>query len=216
MLAAVQQRDHARAVTDHDRADALRPVDLVRADGHEVNAPSQRLERHFAERLYRVDMEKRLGTAAFDPLCDRFGGLDRARFVVDRHDADKDRFVSQKAVERFEVNDTVAVDRRVLYIIAQLGKSFRALVDGGMLHRGDDDPVAATFERLSCAEQYGVVGFRSAGGEDDILRLRAQYFRDGFPRVLYAQLRVDAELMQRRRIAEVLCHHIQRLLSGGF
>ena len=71
------------------RADALRPVDLVAADRGEIDLPAGQVERDLSRRLREVGVEQRAGLLG--DRGERRDVLHHADLVVHRHDADQQR-----------------------------------------------------------------------------------------------------------------------------
>lgn len=91
LAAAVHQRldADARAAAHIEGANALGPVDLVAADGHEVDVGGVDVDGDLADGLRGVRVEEDTSLAA--DAADRRDGLDHANLVVDRHDRDERR-----------------------------------------------------------------------------------------------------------------------------
>ena len=108
LAAAADQRlqPHPRAAAHVERADALRPVDLVAGDAHQVDPHRLDVERDLADRLRRVGVEERLVLAA--QPADLGERLDDADLVVHRHDGHQGRrIVGDRRAQLLEVDQAV-------------------------------------------------------------------------------------------------------------
>ena len=84
--ATKNERLHLCLFTDIQKAAALRSVQLMSADGKQVNVLLLRVDRKLAIGLNRINMEKNVRIVLFDHLpglCDR---LDRSNLIVHHHD----------------------------------------------------------------------------------------------------------------------------------
>ena len=93
LAAAEHQRLQRRPLTipaaHHQGANALGPVDLVRADADEIDARMAQRRQLPAEALRGVDVQVHVRT--FERVGDRRHWLDDAGLVVDVHQADEER-----------------------------------------------------------------------------------------------------------------------------
>ena len=98
--AAVDQRQqpHPRPAPDIERADALRPVDLVAGDRQQVDLHRLDIERDLAEGLRRIGVEQHAAGAA--QRADLGERLDDADLVMRRHDRDQQRALVERRGER--------------------------------------------------------------------------------------------------------------------
>ena len=97
VAAAVDDRrqQHARIPAPHvERADALRPVHLVRAERRQVDLQLVDVERNLADRLHRVGVEQ--DALLLRDRADLGDRLDDADLVVGGHDRDEDRLVGDR------------------------------------------------------------------------------------------------------------------------
>ena len=74
-------------------------------------------------------------------------------------------------------------------------------------------PAARRFERLGRAAEGEVVGLGAAAREDDLRRFRADQRADLGARLVQARLRALAEMMDARRVAEILRQHARHRLG---
>ena len=88
----MRREQHARvAPPDVERADALRPAHLVRADGRHVHLQIVDVERNLADRLHGVGVEQ--DALLLRDRADLGDRLNHADLVVGGHDRDEDRLV---------------------------------------------------------------------------------------------------------------------------
>ena len=86
LTAAVDVGRQLQPAADVERADALRRVDLVTADGDEVRAERFRRERHLQKALHRVRVQQCDAVFRFQHPGDGGDVVDRAGLVVDHHE----------------------------------------------------------------------------------------------------------------------------------
>src|SRR4029077_12953050 len=82
---------------------------------------------------------------------------------------------------------------------------------------GDEMPPLGGLERLGDAANREVIAFSAAAREDDLGRIPMDQVRDGRPRIVQCRLRLLAEVMNARCIAEKVfgcaCQGLERF--GG-
>ena len=156
------------------------------------------------------------GSQAFGDVRD---GIDIAQLVVDHHHADQG-CVGPHGLQHLLCRDIAfAVGSDAGYLIALLLHPLAALQHGAVLHSGGDD-VAAQMAVLPAGCLDGpVVALRAAGGEKQLLRLTAQGVRHGFPPALHLLFHVQAQLVLRAGIAELIrqnfIHGVRYLPGDG-
>ena len=100
----VDQRHELHAVTNHERADALRTAELVPGDGHEIATRGPAAQVEPARRLHRVGVQHGLRCpVAHEPgyLCER---LDDAGLVVYEHHRHNRGLIVERIGERSEIH----------------------------------------------------------------------------------------------------------------
>src|SRR3989337_1481461 len=110
MLAAAVHGVEIDAVPAVQRADALRPVELVRADGNEIGADFVDLDRELAGGLDGVGVEGNPAVAT--ALGDGGHRIDAADFVVTVDHGNDGRLVAQAAGDVVGIGPSVGVDRQ--------------------------------------------------------------------------------------------------------
>ncbi len=141
-VAALLLGEDVRPVADVQRADALRALELVGAERHEVRAERLDVEVDVRRGLDGVDVEDD-ALAGADPGGDLGDRLDRADLVVGEHDRDQDRLVVERRLELVGIDPAVAVDRQLDDLEAELLEVAQRVADRVVLDRRGDDPVAA-------------------------------------------------------------------------
>ena len=142
LRAALLLGEDVRPVADVERADALGPLELVRAERDEVRAERLDVEVDVRRGLDRVDVEDD-ALARPDPGGDLGDRLDRADLVVGEHDRDQDRLVVERRLELVGIDPAVAVDRQLDDLEAELLEVAQRVADRVVLDRRGHDPVAA-------------------------------------------------------------------------
>ena len=155
------------AATHVESADALGAVDLVAGDGHDVDVVGDDVDGDLADGLDGVAVEEHALLVA--ELADLLHGLDDADLVVCVHDADENGLVVHGALEVFDVDEAVGLDREVGDAVALLLKLLAGVERGLVLGDLGDDVVAALLVHLGDALDGEVGGFGGSGGEDDLL-----------------------------------------------
>ncbi len=108
---------------------------------------------------------------ARQPTADLGDGLERAGFVVDVHDGDKDGVVAQRLFHGVGRHAARAVDRQVRDGKAKRLELLRHEVDGRMFDGRRHDVPAAIAVLKGDPFQRGVVAFRGARREHDLRRV---------------------------------------------
>ena len=108
MLAAGQQRLHARAALDPERPGAFRAVEFVRRQGEQIDAERAHVDRNFARRLHGVGVHQR-ATFVGDrrDIGDRLNGSD---FVIGVHHRDERGVVGDAPRDAVGRDDAGLVD----------------------------------------------------------------------------------------------------------
>ena len=116
LRAAVQIRGKPDSLADVERADALRPVELVAREREHIHAQFPDVDGHLADRLRGVRVEEN-PLLPGDPadLRDR---LNHADLVVRVHDGDQHGLVGDGASDGLRVNKALAIHRRDHEVVA--------------------------------------------------------------------------------------------------
>eukprot|EP00166_Cyanidium_caldarium_P004146 ctg_428.g299 len=168
LSAAAHQRfnAHPRPPPHVQCADAFRAVQLVAADGQQVDVHLLHIDRYLAHRLRGVTVEEHFALAAHAPdLLYRLNGAD---LVVHHHHRHQRRVVADSLAQPPHVQAAVGVHRQVrdleplaLQVAARIQ---HALVLGG----GGDDVALGGLVKVRHAFDGHVVGLGRAAGEDDL------------------------------------------------
>ena len=152
-------------------ADTLWPVHFVRRDGHQVDIHLVHVDRNLADCLGSVGVEDHAALAT--ELPDFRDRLYYTNFVVGGHDRHQDGLVIHDALEFFEIDQAVFLDRHVGDAVAVLLQPLASVEHGLVLGDGRDDVVAFFPVHLGHALDSEVVAFSRARSEDDFFGSRA-------------------------------------------
>ena len=197
MAAAVHLRrdSHAWSLRANiQRADSLRPVNLVRGDRREVDPRLLEINRHLANRLHRVGVEH--DSFFFRDLADLGNRMKRADLVVGPHDRDEHGLVGDRVAHRVRIDHPVLVDRQIGHCRLAGTLERAATVEHGLvLGDATDDVVALIFVKLDDALDCQVVGLGGAAGENNFLGLGADQRGDLVARATDGLFRFPSEAM---------------------
>jgi hypothetical protein len=162
VAAAVDLRlyPHARLAAHVERADALRPVHLVRGDRQQVGLELLHVDLYPAAALHRVAVED--DAVLLADLGDFPDRLDDADLVVGGHDGDQDRLVADRAAQVVEADPAVFLDRQIRHAIAVFLEALARVDHRLVLGDARDDVVALLAIHLGDALDRKVVAFRRA------------------------------------------------------
>jgi hypothetical protein len=185
------EADPGIAATYVERADALRPVHLVRGDREQIDAEALHVAFEIRQRLHGIAMED--DAALLAERADFRHGLNRADFVVGHHDGDEDGIGTHRRGDATDLNQPVGVHRNIRDLEAFAFEPGRRIEHRLVLDRGGDDVAAAGSVGACHAFQRQVVRFGRAGGEDDLRRIGADQCGHLPARLLHACFGVPAE-----------------------
>mmetsp|Transcript_6707 Transcript_6707/g.14649 ORF Transcript_6707/g.14649 Transcript_6707/m.14649 type:complete len:368 (-) Transcript_6707:290-1393(-) len=172
----------ARPPPNVEGADALWTVELVRRDGHQVDAELVHVDSDLANRLRCIDVEEDLALLA--ELADLLNRLDDANLVVDVHDRDEARVGAHRRRELVHVDQAVLLDRKegdVEALLLQVAARVEHALVLGL--RGDDVVLSGVVEVGDALDGH-VVRLGRARREDDLLALGAHERRNLVPGLL--------------------------------
>ena len=181
---AKHPRLHPRRTLYDQGPDASRPVKLVRRERQRGHPQLPKMDRDLPHGLNRIGMEGNPQlTATLDQRRER---LYDARFIVGQHDAHQTRSRYQQFAKVGFVYDPPAIDTHSAYVVPKPLEMFSRTADTRMFHRRDQN---TTRRRTGHSQQRQVVGFRTAAGQHDSIRLqpsgiRAQEAADSLPCIL--------------------------------
>ena len=203
LRAALLLGEDVGAAPEVERADALRALELVGAQGEHVDPERVDVDVEVRRRLDGIDGEQDAAVGVH-PAADLGDRLDRADLVVREHDRDEDRLVGDGGIDMVGVDPAVAIDRQLDDLEPELLEVAQGVTDGVVLDRGRDNPVAAPLARPGSAFQPEVEGFGAARGQDDLAALGAEPPGDGLVRLVERRPRPAPEAVTGRRVAEVV------------
>ena len=150
--------DAGIAAANVQRADSLRPVELVAGEREDVDVVGDDVDGNLAAGLHRVGVEEDVALVAeFADLAD---GLDDADLVVGVHDADEDGVVVHGALEVFDVDQAVSLHGQIGDAVAVLLEALAGVEHGLVLGDLGDDVVAALAVHLGDALDGEIVRLR--------------------------------------------------------
>ncbi len=147
---------HARiAAANVQRADTLRPIDLMAGERQHIDVVLLHIDRNLAHSLHRVGVEDdALLVAELADLGDR---LNHADLVVRIHDRDQDRLVVDGALQVFEIDQPIRLHRQIGHAVALLLQPLAGIEHSLVLGHLGDDVVAALAVHLRDALDREIV-----------------------------------------------------------
>ncbi len=181
LSAAGLGRKHGRPFAHVQSADALRPVEFVPAERHQIHAERLHIDWQVRGGLDGVGVKQdAVPVTDFGDFAD---GVDCANLVVGVHDRDQRRFVAKGLFHGGGRDHAGFIHVQPFDLETELFfQLLRGFADGGMLGARSQNPGGAGFFALGQrhAAQGQVVGFRAAGGENHLVRAAIQNPGDGF------------------------------------
>ncbi len=203
MAAAVHLRthQHAGARPDIQRADAFRPVDLVRRKRHQVHGHRTQVDSQLAHGLRGIHVQQ--GTVGTHLLADRGKIGDRAQFVVDRHQRYQAGVSAQCCLHTRGLNQASGIRcqaRNGPALTFQLGHG----VEHGLVFQLAGDQVPGLADALGNTLERQVVGLGRPRCPHQMLGLRTDALGHLLTGLLYGVTCSLAEgVPAGRRVAEV-------------
>ena len=181
-----------------ERADALRAVNLVGGEAHQVDAERADVDGDLANGLRGVAVQE--NAARFADGRDFGERLNDADFVVGEHHRDEARVVANGVGHFLRIEPTgaravVLFDIEQCHVVAAARESRERIEHGLVFGRDADQMIAASPLALGHAADGEVVAFGRAAGEDDFRWRRRRWRR----RSIVALRRRRRELRVRRR-----------------
>ena len=201
LRSAVLLGEDVGATPDPQRADPLRPLGLVRREGHEVRPQRGDVEVDPRRGLDRVHVEQHAAMGA-DDLHDVVDRLERADLVVREHHRHERRALRDRAVDVGRVDAAVAVHGHLHDLEPEVLQVGERVTDRVVLHRGRDDPVATRLAGPGGALEREVVGLGATAREHELARLGADGPAKPLVRVVERLTCRPPERVARRRVAE--------------
>ena len=203
-----------RALAHVHEADSLGGVELVTRDGQHVDGNGLDVDLRLSGGLHRVRVEDRAVFPAY--LRDLRDREESPRLVVRPHRGDELRALrgGELGAQLVEVDLPDAVHRQLHRLVSLRLEPPNGLEDGRMLD-GSRDDLEVFAEPVRRAADRGVVGFRRAGGEDDLLGRAVHETGDFLARAVDVLGDAPAELVHGARVAvepvEERKHHVAHL-----
>ena len=152
-------------------ADALRAVDLVAGEAHQVDLEAVDVEVHLAGGLRGVAVED--DAVLMADRADRLEVLNDADLVVDRHHGDEDRVGTDGRTEGVHVDEAVLLDVEVGHLVALAFKMAHRVEHGLVLGLHRDEVTALVLVEVRGALDGEIVALRCAGRPDDLAGIGA-------------------------------------------
>ncbi len=161
-------------------------MELMRADGKQIDMHLLDIERDVAEGLHCVGVEDH--AVALADRADGLQRLDRADFVVRRHDGDEHGIRANCGLDRFRRNDAIRIDRQNGHLKALAFERLGAVQDGVMLNRRDNQVTPLFLVGAHRALERPVVALRAAAGEENLRARRTDHVGDLLARLLHRRV----------------------------
>ena len=108
-MAAIHQGFEPDPLANEQSAHSLRPVELVRGNGEQMHTEFAHVDGKFPRRLHGICMED--DTCFRRDLANLCNGLDRPQFVVRKHDANQNRFRTNRSPDILRIHNPFAIHR---------------------------------------------------------------------------------------------------------
>ena len=213
LSAALDEGVEGEAGPAVEGAHAPGAVELVGREGEEVDVHLLHVDLHMARRLDRVRVEGDLRCPAH--RADLLDGLDGADLVVGEHDGHEAGVGPDGRLHLVRGDDAVLVDGQVGDLIALLLEALERVEHGVVLEGGGDDVAFALGRAQAGAGADGVVvALAAAGGEVDLLGVRAQQRRHAAPGVTEGFLGPLPQLVEAGGVAPGVLGGLHHDLQG--
>ena len=160
LMAAAKERSEFRSLTHIERADSLRPMQLMPGKRKEIDLRRFQIDRNLADRLHSVGMKQ--SACLMRETRQFFDGKQRAGLVVRPHRRDDRGLRPQRRAKGVEIDAPARVDANEMDgDAASFLQMFDERQDRGVLDGGGHDLVA-TLARREPGQDRRIVGFRTA------------------------------------------------------
>ena len=173
---------------------------------HQVDVVLVHVDWNLANRLHAVGVEEHAALAT--DLANFPPRLQDADFIVCGHDRDQDRLVVDRALQIFQIHQTIFLHRQISHAVAILLKPLAGVEHRLVFGHGGDDVVAFLAVHLGDALDRQVVALRRTRGKDDLLRGRADQFGDLLASLFHGFFRCPSKGMVPARGVAELFHEI--------
>src|SRR5881396_295910 len=146
---------------------ALPILNLVAADGQQVDVVLLHVDRNLAYRLNTVHGEE--DAMLLGNLADFSDGVNYANFIVGVHDGDQNRRGLNRGLQIVQAHAAVALDRQIRNFKTVLFQVLAGIKHSLVLDGLGDDVVALFAEHFRDALDHQIVGLSRAAREDDFL-----------------------------------------------
>ena len=180
----MEQRRDAGPLADVQRPDALRPVELVPAQGEQVHAEVVDVERELADGLHGIGVEENARFSRRSRPISASGSMVPTSLFACMMETRIG--VGSDGLPHFvRVDEAAAVDGHAGDLVAALLEVLAGLEHGVVLDGGGDEVPALLALRIGRTEDGPVVRLGPAAGEVDLLGLGAQAGGDGLASFLH-------------------------------
>src|SRR5437879_7694851 len=111
MMAAIEKLAQTRSAADVERADSLGRIQLVAGEGKQIQLKRVDVDGNFSCGLHGIGVEVDVGF--FGDAADLLERLNGAKLVVGVHDGDENGFRANGAAQLAEVNQPLAIRRKI-------------------------------------------------------------------------------------------------------
>ena len=170
-MAAAQKRTEAHAPADIENTDAFRRMEFVAGQGKHVHRQFLKIDWHLSNSLHSVCVEQ--DTALMGKTRHLFNGKDIACLIIGKHAGDKGCVGGKRLQVFISVKRALLINRKPCDTVALPLPELHRVQNGWMFNTGCDD--MPFFGRiLHRRPDGGIVGFRSARREEDLIRCGMQ------------------------------------------
>ena len=208
LAAAVDQGADLHPLVDVEKTHALGTVNLVGADGEQVDHGLFGADHELSVGLDGVHVKQGGGVLPADQGADVLHRLHCADLIVHVHDGDQDGVRPDGLLQLLKGNVAVAVHGQVGHLKSLFLQKCQRIVHAGVLDPGADDVLSGPVVGHGRADQGHVVALRAAGGEQNLLLFHLQglcHLGRGLAHVL---LRLHALAVLGGGVAVILCHRL--------
>ena len=203
LLASSQRRQESKPAPNPDGADPLGPIELVGRNREHVDAEVFDVHWDLAGRLHRIGMDH--GAALTGDLRQLGNRLHGADLVVRVHDGHERGVVPEGRPQGIRRDDALVTHGQEGGLGASLGQCLEGVEDGFVLDCARNEvPTGRPLERLPGTPDRQVVAFSAPARENNLGRIGPNEGRHRTSGLIDDRLGPLSEVVQARRIAEIL------------
>ena len=212
--AALQNRFDLRLIFYIQKTTSLRTMNLMPADGKQINMHFPRKNPHFPIRLNSVYMKQGSGIYFLNDPARLFNGFHRTNFIIHLHKRYQDGVRPDCRPKIVQRNDSLPIYRKNRHLITMFFEPPHGIRHGGVFNAGSNHMHAAPLVGLCSSDNCKVIGLRASGGEDDLLLLALECLCNLLCRIFYIVFRHNALLMHGGRISVILRQKLHHQICG--